>query len=92
MKRQSFSAVVVAAVVGTVLAFFGIRWIVTGHIEYWTGPTERHHVFASPDSSPTINWVLVFVFCAGAIALWARSITEVFRRIRSRSDGGIHAA
>jgi hypothetical protein len=91
-RRQSLLVVTVAAVVGCVLAFLGGRWIAGGRIEYWTGPTERHHFLATPDSSPVIYWILVVVFCVGAAALWAKSIADLIGWMRSRSDGGTHVA
>lgn len=91
-RRQSLLAVAFAAVVGCVLAFFGGRWIAAGRIEYWTGPTERHHFLATPDSSPIAYWLLIGVFCIGAVLLWAKSIAVLIAWMRLRSDGGTHVA
>jgi len=76
---RQLRVVAAAALVGCVLAFIGGRWITAGRIEYWTGPTERHHFLATPHSSPVIYWILVLVFCVGAIALWTKSIVDVIR-------------
>jgi len=91
-RHQSLLAVAIAAVVGCVLAFFGGRWIVAGRIEYWTGPTERHHFLATPDSTPISYWILVGVFCVGAVLLWAKSIADLITWMRLRSDGGTYVA
>jgi len=90
MKKSSPQTVVtilMAAIIGSILAFVGGRWIVLGRIDYWLGPTEKHHVLASPKSSPIIYWTLVFVFCAGAIALWVKIIIDVTKRMRPCPGG-----
>ena len=84
-RRQSLVVVGIAALVGCVLGFLGCRWIFAGRIEYWTGPTERHHFLATPDSSPITYWLMVCVFCVGAILLFAKSIADLIGWLRFRS-------
>ena len=90
--RQSLAVVAIAASVGCVLAFLGCGWIFAGRIEYWTGPTERHHFLATPDSSPITYWLLIGVFCIGAVLLFAKSIADLISWLRFRSGGGTHVA
>src|SRR6266496_3088505 len=80
--------VFLAALFGCVPAFLGGWAIAAGRIAYWTGPTERHHVVATPELSPVIYWTLVSVSCPAALALWTKSITDLIALRR----GGPNAA
>jgi hypothetical protein len=73
-KPEALVVVVVTFIFGCALSFLGGRWFETGKIEYWTGPSEKHHFLATPNLSPITYWMLVFFFCFGAIALLAMSI------------------
>jgi len=92
MKTQRPKAtglgVFLAALVGCVPAFLGGWAIAAGRIAYWTGPTERHHVLATPELLPVIYWALVSVACLAALALWTKSITDLIALRR----GGRNAA
>ena len=53
---------------GCALAFLCGWCVVTGRIEYWGGPTEKHHFVATVDTWPF--WILIAVFAAEAVVLW----------------------
>jgi len=80
--RPALFLLAFSAGVACILGFFGFRWLTSGRVEYWTGPTERHHVLATPDSYPITYWVLVSVFCMGALVLIAKCAAALIARLR----------
>jgi hypothetical protein len=83
--RAFFAAVIAAALAGCALTYLGGWWIAAGRIDYWTGPTEKHHFVASPSSWPGAYWTLVLLYCVGAALLWVKIIADLIGWLRSRS-------
>ena len=76
--------IVIGFLAGIFLGFVGVRWFLSGRVEYWTGSTEGKHFLATRDILPAMYWIHVSVFCFGALVLLGSSVVELIRRVRLR--------
>ena len=95
-SSQPFEAIitVIAVLLGCGLAALAARGLVTGRIEYWTGPSEWGHFVATPDTAPVSYWLLISVGSAGALALWFKLVADLVSwwRLRARKGTPVRPA
>ena len=82
--------VILAVLVGSGLAALAARWMASGRIEYWTGPTERHLFVATRNSTPAAYWLLTLICCVGAVALGYKLIADLVGWLRWRLRKRMH--
>lgn len=87
-KREKHSeplaVIAIALLAGSALIALAGFWIVSGEIEYWTGPTERHH-FVTTKGSPSY-WIFIGVLVGEAAVLWVHGVGALRQRWRSWRD------
>jgi hypothetical protein len=85
-RGEPLAVIAIALLAGTALMALAGFWIISGKIEYWMGPTERHHFITPIDS--TSFWIFVGVLVGESAVLWVHSVRALCQRLRVRRGRG----